>query len=281
MKRLILFFLPVALFAQVGGSIFSPTPGGGGGGTNQDIRAVSFTFDGAGSALTGPQTRCQQVNYAGTIQEATLLADASGSATVDVQTVAYGSYTGPGSASSITASDTPALSSAVAYQDSTLTGWTTAVSANTVFCFVLSSPSTVKWVSGNVKIAATANTANQNIRAVSFLFDGGGSALSGTVTRCQQVNYSGTIQEVTLLADASGSATVDVQTVAYASYTGPGSASSITASDTPALSSAVAYQDSTLTGWTTSLSANTMVCFVLSSPTTVKWVSGNIKIAAN
>lgn len=124
-------------------------------------------------------------------------------------------------------------------------------------------------------------TTNQNIRAVSFLFDGAGSALSGTLSRCQQINYSGTIQEVTLVADQSGAATVDVRTVAYSSYTGPSSASTITASDTPALSSAVKYQDSTLTGWTTSLSANTVVCFVLSSPSTVTWVAGNIKIAAN
>ena len=124
-------------------------------------------------------------------------------------------------------------------------------------------------------------TTNQNVRAVSFIFDGAGTALSGTLTRCQQVNYSGTIQEVTLVADQSGSATVDVQTVAYGSYTGPGSASTITAADTPALSSAVKYQDSSLTGWTTSLSANTVVCFVLSSPSTATWVAGNIKIAAN
>ena len=95
------------------------------------------------------------------------------------------------------------------------------------------------------------------------------------------MNYAGTIEKVSILADQSGSATIDVRTVAYASYTGPASASTITASDTPALSSAVKFQDSTLTGWTTTLAANTAVCFVLSSPSTVTWLAANIEVAAN
>lgn len=124
-------------------------------------------------------------------------------------------------------------------------------------------------------------TTNQNIRTPGTHFAGVGGALSGTVTACETVYFSGTIQEVVLIADTSGSATVDVQTVALASYTGPGSASSITASDTPALSSAVKFTDTTLTGWTTTLSANTVVCYVLSSPTTVNWVDVALKVAAN
>jgi len=101
------------------------------------------------------------------------------------------------------------------------------------------------------------------------------------MTRCSQVNYAGTINEVTLISDVSGSATVDVQTVAFGSYTGPGSASSITAADIPALAAATRFQDTTLTGWTTALTANTVVCFVLSAPATVTWVAGNIRVAAN
>ena len=124
-------------------------------------------------------------------------------------------------------------------------------------------------------------TTNQNLRSVSAVFDGGGSALSGTTSRCSQINYAGTINKVTVIADVSGTATVDVRTVAYGSYTGPSSASTITASDTPALSSAIKYQDSTLSGWTTSLAANTVVCFVLSSPSTVTWIAANIEVAAN
>jgi hypothetical protein len=124
-------------------------------------------------------------------------------------------------------------------------------------------------------------TTNQNIRNVQVGFDGGGVALSGTLTRCSTVSYAGTITEATIIADLSGSATIDVRTVAYSSYTGPSSASTITASATPALSSAIKYQDTTLSGWTTSLAANTVVCFVLTSPSTVTWLSASIRVAAN
>ena len=121
---------------------------------------------------------------------------------------------------------------------------------------------------------------NQNLRSVGIIFDGGGVAL-GAQTRCTIVNIAGTIKGFTMISDVSGGATVDVQTVAYSSYTGPGAASSITDSHTPTMASAVKYQDTTLTGWTTSLSANTVVCFVLSSPSTVTWLNADLKIAAS
>lgn len=124
-------------------------------------------------------------------------------------------------------------------------------------------------------------TTNQNIREVTFVFDGGGSALSGTIDRCHVVDFGGTIKQVSIVADQSGSATIDVQTVSYASYTGPSSASTITSSDTPALSSAVKYQDSTLTGWTTSLTAGMVVCGKLTSPSTITWANMTLEVAAN
>jgi hypothetical protein len=188
----------------------------------------------------------------------------------------------PSSLSTLTPADASIVNTATVTVDTTAaqtvdltTAWSASGQTITMTNFVLDSPNT------SSTSAASGPTTNQNIRAVSFIFDGAGSALSGTLSRCQQVNYAGTIQEASLIADQSGSVTVDVRTVAFGSYTGPGSASSITASDTPALSSAARFQDSTLTGWTTSLSANTVVCFVMSSPATVTWVAGNIKIAAN
>ncbi len=132
--------------------------------------------------------------------------------------------------------------------------------------------------SGIVPGAGT--TTNQNIRTVSFYFDGGGSAITAT-TSCTHVNYAGTIQSFTMIGQASGNATVDVQTVAYSSWTGPASASSITDSHTPAMTAATKYQDTTLMSWTTSFTAGTVVCFVMTGPTVMTWLSGNIKIAAN
>lgn len=123
-------------------------------------------------------------------------------------------------------------------------------------------------------------TTNQNVRTITAIFDGGGSALAG-MTRCAHINYGGTITQFTMISDVSGNATVDVLTVAYGSWTGPGSTSSITDSHTPSMTGATKFQDSTLTSWTTSLSANTAVCFTLSSPATITWLAADIKVAAN
>lgn len=124
-------------------------------------------------------------------------------------------------------------------------------------------------------------TTNQNIREIIFAFDGGGAVLSGGMTRCRTVMYAGTINGVYLISDVSGSITVDIKTVAHTSYTGPASTSSITAAAIPALSSAVKYSDTTLTGWTTSVTALTTFCAVMSAPATVSWAELTLKVAAN
>jgi hypothetical protein len=127
-------------------------------------------------------------------------------------------------------------------------------------------------------------TTNQNIRTIGATFgsfESGASALSGSHTACVATYFAGTIQSVELIGDVSGSATVDVLTVAHTSWTGRASTSSITAAAIPALSSAARFTDSTLTGWTTSLTAGTDVCFALTSPTTVAGVAIAVKVAAN
>jgi len=139
-------------------------------------------------------------------------------------------------------------------------------------------------VTGTGADCAAAPSSNQNIRTIgaSFgSFQSGASALSAGATSCVPVYFSGTIKAVHLIANVSGSVTIDVQTVLHASWAGTASVSSITSSDTPALSSASAYTDTTLTGWTTTLAANTDVCFVMSAPTTIAGASITVEVAAN
>jgi hypothetical protein len=127
-------------------------------------------------------------------------------------------------------------------------------------------------------------TSNQNIRTIIGAFGdftSTASALSASAQACTVVPFAGSISKVQLIATPSGSVTVDVRTVAYASYTGPSSTSTITASDTPALSSATSYSDSTLTGWTTTVTANSVFCFYLTSPSTVTGVEAVLTVAAN
>jgi hypothetical protein len=132
--------------------------------------------------------------------------------------------------------------------------------------------------------ASSGPTTNQNIRTVGATFgsfNSGATALTSSQTQCVTTYVSGTIAAVEIDGDASGSATIDVQTVLHSSWTGIGSVSTITSSDTPALSSAAVYTDTTLTGWTTTLAAGTDVCFVMTSPSTVKGLAIALKVTAN
>ena len=123
--------------------------------TNQAIRTIQAQFGSiGGTALSTSANACVNVGFAGTIQNVTLVGDVAGNATVDIKTVAVGSWNGIASTSSITAAAIPALAGAILYQDSILTGWTTVVSAGTVFCFSLSGPATLGWVGATLQVAA-------------------------------------------------------------------------------------------------------------------------------
>ena len=57
-------------------------------------------------------------------------------------------------------------------------------------------------------------------RTVPFFFDGGGSALTGTITRCTLVPFGRIINRFSMLADQSGSAKLTVKAVAMGSIPG-------------------------------------------------------------
>jgi hypothetical protein len=111
--------------------------------------------------------------------------------------------------------------------------------------------------------------------AIEFVMDGGGSAITTGVKGFLEIPFNCTIQRVTLLADQSGSIVVDVQTCAYSGFP---TTSSIAASDLPTLSSAQKSQDSTLTGWSTSLTAGNIIAFKVNSATTVTRVTISLEV---
>lgn len=101
------------------------------------------------------------------------------------------------------------------------------------------------------------------------VIDGGGSAITTGVKGDLVVPYNCTITSVTALADQSGSIIVDIWKDSYANFPPVDSPDSITASAPVTISSASKSQDSTLTGWTTSLSAGDVLRFnVDSNPAT-------------
>lgn len=114
------------------------------------------------------------------------------------------------------------------------------------------------------------------ITAIGYAIDGGGDVItSGTLNAGLYIPFVGTINSVTLLADATGSIVIDILKSSYASYP---PTSSICASAKPTLSSARTFQDTTLTGWTTSISAGDTLLFKVDSASTVKQVTVILKV---
>jgi len=104
--------------------------------------------------------------------------------------------------------------------------------------------------------------------AIEFIIDGGGSAITPGIKGDLEIPFACTINRATLLADQSGSLVVDIWKDSYANYP-PTDLDSITASAPPTLSAAIKSQDSTLTGWITSVAAGDTLRFNVDSATTV------------
>jgi hypothetical protein len=99
-------------------------------------------------------------------------------------------------------------------------------------------------------------------------FDGGGAEIADAKQVRFLIPYAATITGVYLLADQSGSIVIDIWKDTYANYP-PTDADTITASAPPTISSATKATDTTLTGWTTSVAANSIFIANVDSCTTI------------
>lgn len=126
-------------------------------------------------------------------------------------------------------------------------------------------------------VITTLGLDNTKIATISFIIDGGGSAITTGVKGDLEIPFACTINRVTTLADQSGSIVVDIWKDTYANYP-PTVADTITASAKPTLSTATKAQDSTLTGWTTSVTAGDTLRFNVDSITTCTRVLVSLKV---
>lgn len=120
----------------------------------QRTAEIVFVIDGGGSTITTGQKGYLPIDFACTITQATLVADASGSIVIDVWKDTYANFP-PVDADSITASAPPTLSSAQKSQDATLTGWTTSIAAGDVLGFNVDSITTCKRVTLTLRVTKT------------------------------------------------------------------------------------------------------------------------------
>lgn len=111
---------------------------------------------------------------------------------------------------------------------------------------------------------------------IGITIDGAGSVITTGTKGFIYVPYSCTITAATLLstdaAVTTGSIVIDVWNAAFGSYP-PTVTNTITASAKPTLSSAKSSQDSTLTGWTKTITAGDVLAFHVDSASTVTRVT--------
>jgi hypothetical protein len=129
--------------------------------------------------------------------------------------------------------------------------------------------------SGETTISASGVVAGA--RTITAVFDGGGLALTAGAKARLRIPFAATIDKVTLLADQNGDVVVDIWLDDFASYP-PDNADSITAGNEPELTGADTFEDSTLTGWTTSISAGDCMIFNIDSASTLTWLMVQLEL---
>lgn len=129
-------------------------------------------------------------------------------------------------------------------------------------------------------VAANLPTSLRN-RSLGVSVDGGGAAIvSGKLGTPLTIPYSSTVIAYAISSDITGSAVVDVWKAA--NYTVPtSSANSITASALPTLTSSNYIYSTTLTGWTTTVSAGDVFVFNANSASSVTKLTIILYLQAN
>lgn len=123
--------------------------------------------------------------------------------------------------------------------------------------------------SGALKKTAANTWALDNLTtAIEFTANNSGTVFPTGVIGEMEIPFACTITAVRLLADQSGSIVIDIWKDTYANYP-PTDADSITSSTPPTLSNAAKSEDTTLTSWTTAISAGNILRFNIDSVTSI------------
>ena len=118
---------------------------------------------------------------------------------------------------------------------------------------------------------------HSNVADLTFIIDGGGSAITVGEKGHLEIPFACTIKRVTMLADQSGSIVVDIWKDTYAAFP-PADGDSITSGAVPTISGAQKSQDATLTGWTTAIAAGDILAFNVDSAATITRVTISLKV---
>lgn len=114
------------------------------------VVSITFIIDGGGSTITTGIKGDLQVPFACNINSVTMLADQSGSIVVDLWKDTLGNFP-PTVADTITASAKPTITTATNSSDTTLTGWSRAITAGDTIRYNVDSVTTIQRVTITLK----------------------------------------------------------------------------------------------------------------------------------
>lgn len=126
----------------------------------------------------------------------------------------------------------------------------------------------------------TASSGAVSTACITFIIDGGSSAITTGIKGDLEIPFGCTIQAWTLLADQSGAIKIDVWKDVYANYP-PDNSDSITNGNEPEIvASDTDAQDTTLNNWTTvTITAGDTLRFNVDSCTSIKRVTLSLKVS--
>ena len=113
--------------------------------------------------------------------------------------------------------------------------------------------------------------------SINFVIDGGGSAITTGVKGDIEIGFDCTITSCRVLPDQSGSIVVDIWKDTYANYP-PTDADTITSSTPPTVTATTKSEDTTLTSWTTTISAGNILRFNVDSCSTIERVTISLTV---
>lgn len=116
---------------------------------------------------------------------------------------------------------------------------------------------------------------------INFVIDGIGAEIVPGIQGYIEIPFDCTIVQASLLADQTGSIVVDLFKSAYADFdppTTPDSSDKITASAPPTIAADTKDQDTTLTGWTTSLVEGDILAVNVNSVTDIERCTLSLRV---
>lgn len=127
-------------------------------------------------------------------------------------------------------------------------------------------------VTGNGTSLQFSDNALHNTGTLEFSVIGNGGGITGSLLGYQPIPFNGIINRVTVVANGTSTQAIDLQVCTVSDFDGgvthPSTSDSITGGNPPVLHGASTYQSTSLTNWTTTLTAGNIIAITSTTGST-------------